>query len=98
MHGHVRSNGGAIFVESQPGEGTTFIVFFPMLTADGFAEPDQDLSGETPTGTGRILFVDDEEPLTRLGRISLEDLGYEVLAEKKPAQGIGNVSSVPTEF
>ena len=98
VHGNVRSNGGSIFVESQPGEGTTFIVFFPMLTSDEFAEPEQELSGETPTGTGRILFVDDEESLTRLGKISLEELGYEVIAERNPLEALETFRASPQSF
>ena len=98
VHGNVRSNGGSIFVESQPGEGTTFIVFFPMLTSESFTEPEQELSGETPTGTGRILFVDDEEPVTRLGKLSLEELGYEVIAERNPLKALEAFRASPQSF
>jgi CheY-like chemotaxis protein len=79
VHGIVKRHEGAIMVNSQPGVGTSFHVYFPKvesLTArevDGVEKP-------LPKGTERILFVDDEEILVEMGKGILEWLGYEVSA------------------
>ncbi len=76
VHGIVRSHGGYIRVHSQPGEGTAFHLYLPISTDT--ARPEQDLKPELLRGSGRILYVDDEETLVDLGRQMLETLGYSV--------------------
>lgn len=77
VHGIVKSHGGFINVESKPGEGTSFQVFFPRLEAAVAPE-----AGSAPVFTGgseRILFVDDEPMIAALGKEMLERLGYRVV-------------------
>ena len=78
VHGIVSSHGGAITVESKRGEGTTFSVYLPRLT-DAFCDAPQVSEQVIPHGQGRLLFVDDEEVLARLGQMLLERLGYDVV-------------------
>jgi PAS domain S-box-containing protein len=76
VHGIIKSHGGAIRVESQVGKGSTFTVYFPAL------ERDTSISESKPevvvTGSGCILFVDDEEALVDIGVHMLERFGYSV--------------------
>ncbi|MBN1904268.1 MAG: response regulator [Deltaproteobacteria bacterium] len=77
VHGIVKSYGGAINVQSVPGSGTTFRIYFPVVKR----EPVSDLLAreqDIPCGTEKILFVDDEAALTRLWKNILENLGYSV--------------------
>jgi CheY-like chemotaxis protein len=77
VHGIVISSGGFIACESESGQGTVFRVFFPAL------EESIELNNSvivTPSGTERILLVDDEEMLTTMGQLMLERLGYKVTA------------------
>ena len=57
--GMIRSHGGAIQVESEPGRATTLRAFFPRTEARAAAPPTQ-LPSRHP-GAGRVLVVDDEK-------------------------------------
>jgi PAS domain S-box-containing protein len=74
-HGIIKSYGGAITVESTLGQGTTFYVYFPVIQEE--ARKDEEIQ-EVPGGKERILLVDDEELLARMGKNMLERLGYTV--------------------
>jgi len=85
--GIVKSVGGDIRVESRVGQGTTFYLYLPCLSPQEAPSSQPVSPGATAAlrhGTGRILFVDDEEPLTRLGQRILEGLGYGVQALTSP--------------
>jgi CheY-like chemotaxis protein len=76
VHGIVERIGGAIKVDSTPGEGTCFIIFLPAI--DDRPDDVLPVSLKVPGGTERILFVDDESFQTDLGRQMLGRLGYHV--------------------
>lgn len=77
VQGIIRSHGGVIDVSSVPGEGTAFHIYLPAVSA---GTEEEDLAVDPlPTGTERILFIDDEEALVLAGQRILEHLGYEVV-------------------
>jgi PAS domain S-box-containing protein len=99
VHGIVRSHGGAIRVESEPGRGATFHLYFPA-TED--AAPGEGVV-TTPTGglEGRgqhILFVDDEEPLVSLATRLLTRCGYRVTAHTSAKQALAAYEADPQSF
>lgn len=77
VHGIVVERGGAVAVDSAPGEGATFDVYLPIYDGNEPTVTDAP-PARVPKGRGRILFVDDEEPIVRLGEKMLGKLGYTV--------------------
>jgi two-component system, cell cycle sensor histidine kinase and response regulator CckA len=76
--GIVEQHGGWITCESEPGKGTTFAVYFPVIRdSPVFRKPEP--RAETVRGGEKILLVDDEEYVRDLGRRILERSGYTVL-------------------
>ncbi len=97
VHGIMQSHEGAITVESEPGHGTTFRLYFPAQEAP--AIPPEPALDELPRGGGEhVLFVDDEKPLAQLGQAMLEELGYVVTASSNPTEALELVRATPEKF
>jgi len=79
VYGIVSQCGGFIHVYSKPGEGTIFRIYFPAIRETGSA-PAPTMAPETAPGGGEtVLLVEDEVMLRTMLRLSLEQLGYQVL-------------------
>ena len=97
VHGIMQNHDGVVTVYSHPGEGTTFHLYFP---AHAGAEASLvEGPGKVPRGQGeRVLFVDDEQPLARLGQKILERLGYTVDARTNPREALEAFLAKPTAY
>lgn len=97
VKGIVENHGGEIFVESEPGKGTTFYVYFPLAKdVDNVAETIQ--QHHVMHGNERILFVDDEEMIAEMGTVMLNRLGYEVTAVSSSTEALELFQSNPAAF
>ncbi|HVP15423.1 MAG TPA: ATP-binding protein [Terriglobales bacterium] len=76
VYGVVQRCGGDIEVFSEPGEGSTFRISFPLAPAP---PPEEEGNGHPP-GSGTLLLVEDDDAVRTLERSMLEHLGYRVLA------------------
>ncbi len=88
--GIVRGHRSAIAVESTPGKGTSFRVYFPALDI-----PASTLSKTPPEdfrpdwrGSGKILVVDDEATVLVVAQRILEHLGFDVLLAENGKQAV----------
>ena len=96
VHGIVKNHNGIITVESELGKGTTFGIFFPVIKKEAIADIVTD--EKVPTGHEKILFVDDEELIVKLGCQRLERLGYSVEATTSPTEALALFKSKPNDF
>ena len=78
VYGIVKSHGGAISVESRPGEGSTFAILLP--SAGSPVKEAREQAGDVPGGNERILFVDDEAAVVEMTCRALRRIGYDVTA------------------
>jgi PAS domain S-box-containing protein len=98
VHGIVKAHGGSIRVESEPGKGTTFEVFLPCAQGRVAEAETGAAAAPLPTGSERILLVDDEKALLDTqGRI-LKLLGYRVQAATDPLDAIERFKAAPGDI
>jgi PAS domain S-box-containing protein len=97
VHGIVTSHGGGIEVQSAPGQGTIFSLYFPVL--ERVTETVETVVADAPaTGKERVLFVDDESSLIELGERILVYLGYHVTTRTSSIEALELFRAKPDDF
>ena len=96
VHGIVKNYRGFISLYSEPGEGTVFHVFLPAIENEALTE--SEINDQIPIGKERILFVDDEEILTTMGKTMLERLGYHVTARNSSLEAFETFQNQSDKF
>ncbi len=66
VHGIIKNHGGTLKVSSEPGKGSTFKVYFNLAAATGATYELAQANEHIACGSGRIMFVDDEDMLRLL--------------------------------
>jgi len=77
VYGVVAQAGGEIEVDSAPGQGSQFRIYFPLAVAE--AEETPPPVSAAPGGLETILLVEDEAGVRALAETILKKLGYNVL-------------------
>lgn len=78
VYGIVKQHHGWIEVESEPGRGTCFQIFFPVGAEDETTVPTEGELRDLPRGREGILVVEDDPSLCRLVEHLLRRCGYRV--------------------
>ena len=97
VYGIVKQNCGFINVYSEPGQGTTFKIYFPrhfgpaVKTPEVQAEPVQG-------GTETLLLVEDEVQILAMCQRLLEKQGYRVLAASSPEEAMAHCEQFREEI
>jgi CheY-like chemotaxis protein len=81
VYGVVKQMGGAIWVRSQPGQGTSFDIYLPQVeaTTEKPAAEARTAQVTAPSGTETVLLVEDQDGIRDLVREFLQRKGYTVL-------------------
>jgi signal transduction histidine kinase/ActR/RegA family two-component response regulator len=97
VHGIIESLGGKISVKSQPGKGSKFDILFPVSDVE-ISENEFKKTATIKTGSERILFIDDEIALARLGKQMLGHYGYIVTMSVNPLKALDLFRQDPNQF
>ena len=99
IYGFVRQSGGAVVLESKPGQGTTVRIYLPRSTQPTFlpAEPAFQSAAEGKCLRGTVLLVEDEDKVRAVISEALQDLGCRVLEAEDGPAGLAIVQS-PSRF
>ena len=91
VYGAIKQSSGFIWLDSEPGRGTTFFIDLPV--AGGAETRGQPPSEPPPAAPGAelILVVEDEENVRAWITRMLEQLGYRVVAVANPAAALDAV-------
>jgi PAS domain S-box-containing protein len=79
VYGIVKQSGGYIWIDSAPGQGTTFEIFLPRVEAPLEATPSPEVTMRALRGSETVLLVEDEEIVRAIARDTLQACGYTVL-------------------
>ena len=87
VFGIVAQSGGTIWVDSEPGQGTTFTIYLPRV-ADTTAPAAPATATRSPRGTETVLLAEDDEGVRFVGEDSLRRLGYTVLSARSGEEAL----------
>jgi len=82
----IKKHGGFISVESTLGKGSTFCLSLPASELSGAVKPESQT--DLAYGAGRVLVMDDEEPVRETLQAILEELGYTAECTENGAEAV----------
>jgi signal transduction histidine kinase/ActR/RegA family two-component response regulator len=75
-YGFVKQSGGHLAITTEPGRGTTVCLMLPLAKGEAAPEEHSRESVALPSGTERVLIVEDEPDVRRFVVSLIESLGY----------------------
>jgi len=96
VNGIVESYGGKATVKSAPGRGARFFIYLPITAKS--TDPKPYRPEQAPRGEEHILFIDDEESITRLSSRILGGLGYTMTTRTSSIEALALFQKTPDRF
>jgi two-component system cell cycle sensor histidine kinase/response regulator CckA len=92
VYGIVKQSGGYVWVDSTPGEGTTFTICLPEVSAPAREHPGRRAEQPKPRASGEtVLILEDEDGVRELTARVLRDRGYEVVLARNGAEALATL-------
>ena len=95
VYGIVKQSDGNIWIDSEPGKGTTFNIYLPRMDEPVEVLIKKGELKETPRGNETVLVVEDEEAVRKLAVHTLKKQGYKVLEATGGKEALGVVERHP---
>ena len=87
--GIVKASEGCVTVESEPGRGSVFQVFWPLSSENiPVTGGNKSLDSTAMRGEGTILLVEDHEMVRKMAKAMINRLGFEVLMAKDGKEAV----------
>ena len=98
VYGIVRQSRGFIWVDSEPGQGTTFEIYLPRVAEAVKPQPRPEPMSALHRGSETILLVEDEPHVRELVAEVLSRQGYQVIVAADGTEALGLVQEFNGQF
>ena len=79
VYGVIKQHNGYINVYSEPGKGTTFRIYFPLMAPGNGVEEKEAPPDYPPMGTETVLVAEDDASIRQIAEVVLTKFGYQVI-------------------
>ena len=79
-YGIIKQHGGYTNVYSEPGQGTVFKIYLPLIEEAAALGKEKEVAAPVKQGDETVLLAEDDASLRKLATIVLESFGYTVIA------------------
>jgi two-component system, cell cycle sensor histidine kinase and response regulator CckA len=99
VQGIVRGHKGTIHIETAPGQGTKFTVYFPVAVSKEITEQkEKKKSREAWNKEGTVLLVDDERSVREIGARLIKRLGFHCQTASDGREAVDLIKEHPDAF
>ena len=97
VRGLVEVNGGQVWAESLPGQGTTFVVELPLPSRRRSRRRPRRRRGDVSDGRRRVLVCDDEPQILRALKVVLREAGFEAIGAATAQEALDAAAVAPPD-